>query len=319
MIIRFFKASYFSRLIALLLLIFVLWIPEPLFLTSITSTFYLPIAPWLQQILTILLFFLTALFFNKTVAEKRLSERNSYLTAFFFILIGSGTVFLTQLTPFLPATFFFAFFYQKVFNFQNSSKIITTSFDAGLLLGLASLFYPPVALMIIFVWVALLVYQIGQWRAYVSNFLGMLIPWFFLLSGYLWIRKLPEVQSDFIQYFHVSGFRNPFISNYDLALFLLVALTSLIATFYLVGKLSSFNISMRQHTLVGLWSLFFCSLIVFLFARHTQALMLTALPAALVISAFFSRIKKLKWANFFVLLWMLFIFVNHFLPLFHAA
>jgi len=322
MIIRFFKASYFSRLLVLILLILALWLPETIILSgniSTEQTSFLTINPWIQQLLSITLFFLIALLINQLATKHRLTDRNNSLTAFFFILIGSTSGALTQMSPFLLATFFFVFFYQKVFDFQNSTKLITTSFDAGLFLGLVSLFFPPAVLFVLFAWFALLVYQADQWRAYVTIVLGILLPWFFVFSGYFWFDKLPEILPGFLKYFHLREIWNPFAGNLDLVVFLLVALIILIGAFFTLSRLSSFNISLRQHAVVSLWGLLFTLLIVFLSAAPVQALMLTGLPAALVTGIFFSRIKRLKWANLFVLLWILLLFINHFLPLFYVA
>ncbi len=322
MIIRFFKTSYFSSLLALSLLVLVLWIPEPTIFPAYVSSWptnYLPLSPWIQQILSSILFFITALLINQIATKHRLTDRNSYLVAFFFILIGSASGFLTQVSPFLLATFFFAFFFRKVFDFQSSTKLIATSFDAGIFLGITSLFFPPAALLVLFAWFALLVYQADQWRAYVAVVLGILLPWFFVFSGYFWFNKLPEALSGFVQYFHFREIVNPFAGNLDLMVFLLVALIILTGAFSILSSLSSFNINLRQHASVSLWGLLFCLLIVFLFAAPIQVLTLTALPASLIVGAFFSRMKRLKWANLFVLLWILFIFINHFLPLFYAA
>ncbi len=223
------------------------------------------------------------------------------------------------MSPFLLATFFFTFFFRKVFDFQSSTKLIVTSFDAGLFLGITSLFFPPAALLVLFAWFALLVYQADQWRAYVTVVLGTLLPWFFVFSGYFWFNKLPEALSGFVKYYHFREILNPFAGNLDLAMFLLVALTILTGVFSVLGRLSSFNINLRQHASVSLWGLLFSVLIVFLFNAPVQVLMLSALPASLIVGTFFSRMKRLKWANLFVLLWILFIFVNHFLPMFYAA
>jgi len=322
MIIRFFKTSYFSSLLVLSLLVLVLWLPLestifPAYISSWPMS-YLPLNPWIQQILSIILFFLTALLINQVATKHRLTDRNSYLVAFFFILIGSASGFLTQMSPSLLATFFFAFFSRKVFDFQSSTKLITTSFDAGIFLGITSLFFPPAALLVLFAWFALLVYQADQWRAYVTVILGILLPWFFVFSGYFWFNKLPEALSGFVQYFHFREIVNPFAGSLDLIMFLLVALIILTGAFSILGSLSSFNISLRQHASVSLWGLLFSLLIIFLFATPIQVLMLAALPASLIVGTFFSRMKRLKWANLFLLLWILFIFINHFLPLYAA-
>ncbi len=318
MIIRFFKTSFFSRLLTLILLILALWLPEPaIFPNEVQSI--LPFNPWIQQLLALSVFFLTALFINEISTENRLSDRNSYLTAFFFILVGSGTGFLTQPNLFLLSAFFFVLFYRKVFAFQNSTKIITTAFDAGLFLGIASLFYPPALFLLLFVWIAMLIYQVDRWRAYVTIVLGLLLPWFFVFSGYFWFNRLPEALSGFLQYFHFREIGNPFSDNTDLIMFLLVALLTFAGVLSILGRLSSFNISLRQHMSVSLWGLFFTVLVVFLFAAPVQALAVTVLPVSLIIGLFFSRMKRLKWVNLFVLLWLLLIFINHFLPLYYAS
>lgn len=322
MIIQFFKKSYLPQLLALVLLVIVLWLPEIFFFSqnfSTTQTGFIPINSWIRQPLAILLFIIISLIVNKLSTKHHLSLRNSYLTAFFFILIGSATVFMTKMSTFLAATFFFALFYQKVFDLQNSTKVITTTFDAGLYLGLVSLFFPPAMLLLIFVWFALLIYQADQWRAYVTAIIGILLPWFFIFVGYFWFDKLPEALPEFLKYFHFREIWNPIHDKPDLAIFLMVALTTLIGVLSLLGGLSSYNISQRQHILVNLWGLLFSSLVVFLLAVPMQALYITAVPASLILGTFFSQMKRLKWANLFVLLWILSIFINQYLPLFYAA
>ena len=318
MIIRFFKSSYFSRLLTLIVLILVLWLPGPA-VAPVSNTNFPGINLWLQQLLAIIIFFLTVFLVNEVVTKHRLSDKNSYLTAFFFILIGSGSGFLTRPTPFLLAAFFFALFYRKLFDFQNSTKIIATAFDAGLFLGIASLFFPPLVLVIPLIWIALLIYQADQWRPYITAVLGLLSPWFFVFSGNFWFNRLPEMLPGFLHYFHFRTVWLPFANNPDLIMFLLVALTTFIGAFSLIGRLSSLNISLRQHALVSLWGLLFCSLVVMFFDAPIEALMLTALPASLIVGIFFAQIKKLKWANLFVLLWILFVFINHLLPLLYVA
>ncbi|GMT44863.1 MAG: hypothetical protein IEMM0006_0695 [bacterium] len=322
MIIRFFRSSYHTQLFALVLVILLFWLPEifvPAGSTAVWEVVSLPNLLWLQQLVAIILFFFTTLFVNHVGSKHRLSGRNSYFAAFFFILAGSAPGSLTQMSPYIFGIFFFALFYQKVFDFQASTKIITTAFDAGLSLGIVSLFYPPALFLLLFIWLALLTYQVDEWRPYFTGIVGMLLPWFFILSGFFWFDKLPEVLQYFLQAFHFREIWFPFTRNFDVILFTITALTTLTGVFSLLGKLSSFNISLRQHSVVSLWGLVFSSLIVFLFAAPVQALLLLALPASLILGAFFSRIKQLRWANLFVLFWILLIFLNHYLPLFHVA
>lgn len=322
MIIRFFRSSFYTGLFVLILIILLFWLPGifvPAGSKVVWKVVFLPSLLWLQQVVAMVLFFFTALFINHVGSKYHLSGRNSYFAAFFFILAGSALSFLTQMSPYVFGVFFFALFYLKIFNFQSSTKIITTAFDAGLSLGIVSLFYPPALLLFLFIWLALLTYQADEWRAYFTGIIGALLPWFFILSGFFWFGKLPEALQYFLQAFHFREIWLPFTRNFDVILFTITALATLTGVFSLLGKLSSFNISLRQHTVVSLWGLVLTSFIIFLFAAPVQVLLLLALPASLILGAFFSRIKRLRWANIFILLWVLLIFLNHYLPLFHAA
>jgi len=123
MIIRFFKTSFFSRLLTLILLILALWLPEPaIFPNEVQSI--LPFNPWIQQLLALSVFFLTALFINEISTENRLSDRNSYLTAFFFILVGSGTGFLTQPNSFFYRHSFSFCFTERFLLFKTARKLL---------------------------------------------------------------------------------------------------------------------------------------------------------------------------------------------------
>ena len=322
MIIRFFKKSYFSRILVLFLLILLFWLPETVLLSQKTypaQIAFIHLNPWLMQLLAVFLFFFITLLVNRISTEHRLTKINSYITAFFFVLVGSASGLLTRPGPYLASAFFLVLFYQKVFRFQNNTKIIPATFDAGILLGIVSLFYPPMVIMVVFVWIALIIYQTDQWRAYFTTVLGTLVPWFFIFLGYFWFDKLPELFSWILPYFRFRAIWMPFTNTLNLIMFLVIATITMVSTLSLLGSMSSLNIRLNKHAHISLWAFLLSILIIFLTAAPVQFLMLAALPASLVIGTFFSQIKKLRWANLFVWLWLLFILVNHYLPLLYAA
>lgn len=317
MVIRFFKKSFFPQLVALLLLTVAWWLPET-FLLPNAFTFPSGI-PWLSFSADILLFLATALVVNNISAGHHLSGRNSYLTAFFFVLTGSASGMAANLTLFLAATLFFALFYQKIYHIQNSPDVILTAFDAGLFLGLSGLFYPPAMLLVLFAWFALVVYQTDQWRAYITLVVGVVLPWFFAFSGFFIYGKPSLLQPWFLKFFHFRQLTNPFTSGTETALFILNAGVTLIAVLWLMNRLQGFKINLRRHILVSLWGLFFTALVLFVFETPRQTIIILTVPASVVLGTFFSQIKKLRWAERFVLLWILFVFINRYLPLFYAS
>ncbi len=305
-----------------MVLAFLWWLPEILLSRGEPRSgfpFGLPVSPVALQVFGLLLFLVSAFLINSTAARHRLTGRNSYLTAFFFILAGSATGQLTQWNGFLAAAFFFFLFYRKTFALQNNPQAISGAFDAGLFLGLASLFFSPILLLLPFVWMALIIYQTSQWRPYFTVIVGMALPWFFVFSGYFWFNKTDEFQHLFIKYFHFRGLENPFASLPDLFMFFLVALFTLTAALWLAGNFSGFNVNRRQHALVGLWGIVFTAFVLFFFRVPPQALILLAGPSALILGTFFSGIKNLKWANLSVVIWMVLTFLNQYHPFFHAS
>ncbi len=321
MVIRFFKKSYLSQLTALIMLALIWWLPavfEQQKAISPGTGFLSSPTPWLT-LAGFFLFLITAFIINKTGADNRLTDRNSYLIAFFFVLTGSASGYLTRPTPFLAAAFFFALFYQKVYSFQRSSNIVLSAFDSGLFLGLTSLFYPPALLLVLFVWFALVIYQSDQWRAYITVILGTGLPWFFVFSGGYLSGRLPWISVWFQKYFHLRIMTNPFQSVMDLAMFAFISFVTLLASLWLTGNLQSLKINLRQHGLATLWGIVFTFLPLLLFNTPLPALILMVVPSSLVLGTFFTRIKKLRWAERFVLLWILFVFINQYLPLLYVA
>ncbi len=322
MVIRFFKKSYYPQLLAIVLLASAWWLPGALLPGTHSGSGLqdmMPAHPFIWQVAGLLLFLVSAFLINATATRFRLTGRNSSLTAFFFVLVGSAAGFLTQMSNILAASFFFFLFYRKTFALQNNPQVIAGAFDAGLFLGIASLFFPPVLLLLPFVWIALIIYQTSQWRPYFTVIIGVALPWFFVFSGYYWFGRLNQLPPHFIQDFHLRLLENPFPASTDLFMFCFVALITLTAVVWLTGNLARFNISQRQQALTSLWGITFTTLMLFLFQVPVQSLILLAGPSALILGIFFSQIKKLKWANLLVMAWMIFIFFNQYMPFFHAS
>jgi hypothetical protein len=320
MVIRFFKKSYLPQLATLILLAILWWLPQTVLLFEKTSSLTTKVADTVraEQGAGLLLFVASAFLINAVATKHRLTDKNSFLTAFFFLLLVGTSGLLTQTTPFLTATFFFVLFYQKLFNLQNNAYLIPGAFDAGLFLGLAALFFPPLVLLLVYIWIVLIIYQTGQWRPYAAAVTGLILPWFFVFSGYYWFGNIAGFQHFFLQYFHFRG-QGVFISRMDLIVLVLAGLITLAGTLGEAGRLSGYNISLRQHTAVNLWGMAFLTLLLLVFQVPFQALILLSPPAALVLGRRFSQPKKPKKAEMLILFWILLTFINQYLPVFHAS
>ncbi len=322
MLIRFFKKSYFAQLAGLVLLALIFWVPGTLLLIKNgfqTIGTHEKLSLFIGQPAGFFLFLFSAFLANHIATTQKMTDRNSYLTAFFFVLTGSSIDAPTQTLFFLAAAFFFLLFYQKVFRFQNTPHIITTAFDAGFYLGITGLFYPPAAGLLPFVWIALIIYQTDQWRPYVTAVIGMMLPLFFAISGYYLFGETQTLFHYWNGFFHFRTTLNGMADGVTMAIFLWIAFLTLVAALSVAGRLSGFNLNKRQHALTALWGILFTAGILLPADVPLQAFIILAGPVALVFGIYFSHIKKLKWANLLLWGWLVFIIVHRYLLLFHVA
>ncbi len=326
--IRYFQSAYPSRLLVLLILAFLIWLPAFIkFDTGVTywqinySTYYFDFTPsgWLYYFLSFVLFIVSGLWLNKLGAHTALVSKNAYLTFFVFILFaGSSPVFM-KMSPFWVAGFLFVLFLQRVFSLQNHPYPILTAFDAGLLLGFAVLLFPPLVFLFLFVWLAMMIYRIDLWRAYVVSFLGALFPYLVLLVIRFLLDQPLEPANDLLREFSLHLGYLELAQPVNIVAVSLLCVLLLLAAIQMVSSMGNKNISFRQHALVGLWALIFTTAIVLLFNKHQEVVVLLAFPASLILASFLDQIRRPKWIN--LLLWVIvvLIVVNLYYPLFYVA
>src|SRR6185503_18765652 len=78
-------------------------------------------------------------------------------------------------------------------------------FDAGLLVSIASLFFFPYIVFILFIIAALMILRPFNLREYLMAILGLLVPYYFIGVYFFWYGKLPE----FWQTIQISHLRFP--------------------------------------------------------------------------------------------------------------
>jgi len=326
--IRFFQSAYPSRLLILFILALILWAPA--FIQAFTShsswgiVFYDETIHFLpggkfQELLAFILFFTSVFYINKVGSKTGFISKNSYLTAFFFILLMASFPQLMQMSPFLFGSLFFIIFLGRLFSLQNTDYPILGAFDAGLLLGLSALFFPATLFLFLLIWFALLAYRIGKWRAYAASFLGSILPSLFLFAIYFFlnikINPLTDLMSD------LSFHPGLLIVDSTFTLFIvgLLSLGLVISTIQMAYTQGNKNISVRQHALVSMGALLFVFSLLLFFSKYLEAAVMIIGPAALIFTAFFNQLKKHKWANRFLVILLILIIFNQYYPLFHVA
>lgn len=329
MLIRFFKSALPTRFLALLLMALAMRIPVLLQNSPKPSANYVPfylgiafpssLSFLTQWIVALFLVLFTAMIINFLSVRYGFTEKNSTLAAFFFIL-GSSVFPVTQpLNIYVLVTFFTALFFLLTFRVQNVENEIRAAFDMGLGLGIIVLFYPEALLLIVFIWLALISYRVSHWRPYVVSLLGVVTPFGLLFSGFFLFGSpkglLPAIYSRLLPVFSLVHFPSLFNLITGGILGIMVAFSVMkIITF-----LRSMNISIMQHMMTTLWGLLMTFVILTLLEAPAESAVLICVPASFILANYYGSLKNLKWANIFLIIFLVMVLANNYLFLFHAA
>ncbi len=326
--LSFFKSALPSRYIVLFIIVTALWIPafipngNSLIINneSISPWFNVAIniPLWIKNIIFIILFYILAIWFNLIALRFNITSKSSSLTAMFFVLNLSIIPFSKfNLSLFLALIFTISFFL-SLFNIQKSDNLEIKSFNSGLLLGMASLFYPQIIYWAPFLWIAFIVYRTNTWRPYIASLLGIISPFLFIFWVYFMLNipiTFPTVlipsENSLISF--LISFKLPLLTTAFFFIF------TTIVSFRISAIVRNMNIDVRQHTNVILWGFYTLSIVIFLINFTEKGLILMGVPASFIIAAFYDSIKKIKWGKWIVLFYSILIFIMQYQLIFYAS
>jgi hypothetical protein len=217
------------------------------------------------------------------------------LPLFFYALLTIGVTQLGHLTPALVASTLIIIVFYRIFNTYKSERISLNFVDAGLLIGLASLFYFQSILFFAFLLVALAIIRPFIWREWAFACIGLLLPYLFVFS-YYYLRDIPI--GEFFTGLSVAFQRDPAhlpisqLANWGYVLFFII-----VSSYILANAIDSMKIHARKFFLSFL-AYFLCSVIIFFVIPGSgmQMVYFTAVPLAYLFSYYFVRCKR-NWIN----------------------
>lgn len=151
---------------------------------------------WVAAVLVLLLSLLLPMGLNNLITEKGVLKYNTILPATVLLLILSPFSF----SPLWPAAFCCLFVLNKLLSMYQKDRPYPEVYDAGFLLGVASLFYPPSLFLFPLIYVANLTYSVFGWRNYIIPLLGLLSPYLLVGVCLFWQDNLTL----FLQHYLVS-------------------------------------------------------------------------------------------------------------------
>ena len=193
--VKFFKSSdpivYLLLVLYAIALNFNLLLSPPSLDFKATAPIYQLIVNGLQSVYLLNKHLQSALF-NGVVNRLRIFDSDNYLAAFCYILLFS----LFNEHIYLSAPFFANFALLFAVNTVNGSDRagLLQSFDAGLIIGIASLCYLPMGVMLLFILISLNIKHFFSWREFLLLFWGLSLPYYITAASYFLTDQLPQFQ-----------------------------------------------------------------------------------------------------------------------------
>lgn len=152
--------------------------------------------PLLQLSLAFLLVVAQAFLFNSITEKHELFGKSSYLPALIYVIIFSFTPDALHLHPLLFANFFILLSVDALLNMYRKPNAIGQSFETGLFIAIATLFYFPSILLLLFLLVGLFIMRPFSIREFILILLGFIFPYLYVVVYYFFIGKLDYLWFD---------------------------------------------------------------------------------------------------------------------------
>lgn len=325
--LKFFKHSYIAQLIVIVLLFVALWIP--VFISHVSEVAVgTPATPLYNLIagifgssslaMTIFTFFVcgtSVFFFNSMLTVNQLVTRNSSIGALVFILCMSCVPIQDEFYPFMLASPFIMMAMQTIYLIYQVEKPEAYLMNAGFFVALASMMYFPSIILIIWVLLSILIMDIRGVRLSIIPILGFTLPYFILVICFYFNSSLPENFDNYSLAFNELGFEKLGIGKLEMTVLIIVFVLAALAIMRIRSGNADNSVSTRKKINVTILLFIFSFLMLFM-QKPVMCNGLIFMVLAVFISMALCYVKKSKLVDIIIVLVMLAVIANQYLPLF---
>ena len=301
--LKFFKHSYIAQLVVIVLLIAVLWIPA---LGGHVSA---------MTIFTFVVFGVSVFFFNSMLSVNQLVTRNSSIGALVFVLCLTLVPINAELFGFYLACPIIMMVLQTIYLLYQIEKPEPYLMNAGFFLALASMFYHPAIILVIWVLLAMLIMDIRSVKLFLIPIMGFVFPYFILFVYFYFNKTLIENVRDYALAINELRFMRLEIGTAEIVVFILVFISLILSLMMIKSGNADNSMSMRKKVNVTIW-LFVFSLMMLFLHKPVMSNGLIFMTLAVFVSMALCYVKKSKIIDIVLVLMMLAIIANQYLPLF---
>ncbi len=247
-----------------------------------------------------------ALHFNWILNKHEVLYKASWMPAAVYLLISTILPPFFWFQPLIFANSILLFAIDKLFYLYKNEYPLAFEFDSCFLMALASLFYFPLIIFIVFYIVSILILRPFSWRDWIVGILGFGLPFFFAFVYYFWNNMLMS----FYERVFISGIKRQielhsvFVQGYTFTL-LLVAIVGALAIIRLRANFYKNVSKTRLNQQVTIFY-FVCALLIILVSREEllYRFSILSLPLSIFISYYLLSGKRIIIAELILYLFI---------------
>lgn len=302
--IKFFSTGYLSRYLFIFIFGLILWIPSllyPSYYNGISSFAFNQISLitaqniLLQTIASFFITLITAFLLNKCAIDNGLSGKMSTLIALVYFILTSSLSGEFHNNPVIWINFILVFVLCNLMRLPYVTNTIPVIFNAAFLIGFASLFYSPLVFMVLIIWISVIVHRIVTWRNFVVSIVGVVLPYFLLLTLFFSIGDLPEESYFLFETLHISTDIVIITDPFEMAISVILLSIIFISSLGIANRIPEKNINLRRNLIITFFYVAILLLVLFVFTKSLVLFLLLCIPSALLMGHWLGNIKRTRY------------------------
>lgn len=320
------KSGTFIQFTIFIIITLILWIPalvHPLLpvVTSADGPLYSMLAGWLKSspasaVITALILIITQAFIAFYVFQANgFFKRNNFLPAIIILLSYSWNSGFQTLHAMVPAALFLIISLSSIIGMYGKQAAYQQVFVVSFSIGIASLFYIPLAYLLLMIWFSLITYRISTWREYAVSLIGYFIPFLYFICWLFWNDNLQNGLKQFSRAL-LNLIVPPGISTLNTIWLTSSAIVMIISMFAVLNVMNDKLISLRRRSWVLFNFSFTALLALFLVGWPIlSANYIFVVPLSFFITGSFTLTKRPFWFEILALALLLVFIVIRFYSL----
>ena len=275
----------------------------------------LDFSPFLLNALTFLVYLLSVFLFNSMLSANRLVSKYSTTGAFSFVVMMCCSPELHSCYPFIFACPFILMAMHTLFLIYQTDAPENYMMNIGYFIGIASLFYYPSVFLIIWVLLSLLIFKFREVRLFLIPIMGFMLINALLLGISFMFGKYDMLIDSYSHFFRNIAFSVE-LTSVNKILLIISGILFLVSVLRTVGSQGSDKgTNVRKRVGVSFLLAVF-AVIIFFMQKPLMNNALIFMMFAMFYAMALSDIRKSKIANAIMVVFLILVIANQYLPLF---